>query len=42
MKSQTLFLFQGSACIVNAASDRDMAVFAAGMIQVIRPNILIN
>lgn len=24
---------QGSVCIVNAASDRDMAVFAAGMIQ---------
>uniref|UniRef100_A0A1J3I939 Putative oxidoreductase YgbJ n=1 Tax=Noccaea caerulescens TaxID=107243 RepID=A0A1J3I939_NOCCA len=24
---------KGSACIVNAASDRDMAVFAAGMIQ---------
>uniref|UniRef100_A0A1J3CLW4 Putative oxidoreductase YgbJ n=1 Tax=Noccaea caerulescens TaxID=107243 RepID=A0A1J3CLW4_NOCCA len=26
-------LKKGSACIVNAASDRDMAVFAAGMIQ---------
>uniref|UniRef100_A0A1J3G7Y2 Putative oxidoreductase YgbJ n=1 Tax=Noccaea caerulescens TaxID=107243 RepID=A0A1J3G7Y2_NOCCA len=26
-------LKMGSACIVNAASDRDMAVFAAGMIQ---------
>lgn len=24
---------QGSVCIVNAASDRDVAVFAAGMIQ---------
>lgn len=24
---------QGSTCIVNAASDRDMAVFAAGMIK---------
>lgn len=28
------FVNQGSACIVNAASERDMAVFAAGMIQV--------
>lgn len=26
---------QGSTCIVNAASERDMAVFAAGMIQVL-------
>lgn len=24
---------QGSTCIVNAASDRDVAVFAAGMIK---------
>lgn len=24
---------QGSTCIVNAASERDMAVFAAGMIK---------
>ena len=24
---------QGSVCIINAASDRDVAVFAAGMIQ---------
>lgn len=27
-------LKQGSTCIVNAASERDMAVFAAGMIEV--------
>lgn len=25
---------QGSVCIVNVASERDMAVFAAGMIKV--------
>lgn len=28
------FVKQGSVCIVNAASERDVAVFAAGMIQV--------
>lgn len=28
-----MILEQGSTCIVNAASDRDMAVFAAGMIK---------
>jgi len=27
-------VFQGSVCIVNAASNRDIEVFAAGMIQV--------
>lgn len=30
----TLWIKQGSTCIVNAASERDMTVFAAGMIQV--------
>jgi uncharacterized protein YgbK (DUF1537 family) len=34
-------LKKGSTCIVNAASERDMAVFAAGMIQVSRPIILL-
>lgn len=31
---------QGSTCIVNAASERDMAVFAAGMIKVKCPAII--
>jgi hypothetical protein len=35
------YVNQGSTCIVNAASERDMAVFAAGMIQVSRPIILL-
>lgn len=35
------YVIQGSTCIVNAASERDMAVFAAGMIQVSRPITLL-
>lgn len=36
LESLTFYSFvkQGSVCIVNAASERDVAVFAAGMIQV--------
>lgn len=29
-----MIMVQGSACVVNAASNRDIEVFAAGMIQV--------
>lgn len=35
------FVKQGSTCIVNAASERDIAVFAAGMIQARYPVVLI-
>lgn len=34
------YMKQGSTCIVNAASERDMAVFAAGMIKVKCPAII--
>lgn len=30
-----LLAFQGSVCVVNAASNRDIEVFAAGMLQVL-------